>query len=183
MRARMALKQAHIVCEIIDISFKDKPQEMLDISPKGTVPVLKLNNNTVIDESLDIMYWALRQNDHENWLGFDISLIQDNDLWFKKALDRYKYPNRFPDQDCSGAQADVLNFFNMLNDRLCNTLFLSADHSTLSDIAIFPFIRQASHVNRPWFESLPLTALQKWLDYHLHSALFLHIFDKNIKKM
>jgi len=180
MRARMALKQASIACDIVEISLRDKPPEMLAISPKGTVPVLLLSDGTVIDESRNIMDWALNQFDPDNWLVHDISLIKDNDSWFKHALDRYKYPARYPQEDCTGAQETVLKFLTLLNDRLIETQFLSQDFVTLSDIAIFPFIRQAVNTDKDWFLSLPLSKLQKWLDYCLNMSIFTHIMNKNL---
>jgi glutathione S-transferase len=183
MRARMALKQANIACDIIDISLKQKPQELLTASPKGTVPVLILKDGTIIDESLDIMNWALHQNDPDNWLGYDISLIHENDSWFKHALDCYKYPMRYPYTDCTKSRSQVEKFFIILNQHLLNKQFLSSHHITFSDIAIFPFIRQAANHDKAWFLSLPYANLQQWLDNCLNFSVFNFIFNKNLQKI
>ena len=142
MRARMALVQAQIQCDVLEIDFKDKPAHMLEISPKGTVPVLNTLDGEVVDESLDVMCWALKQNDPEGWLDSEVSdLIGENDGAFKAALDRYKYPNRFPDEDCSNARERGLAFLILLNERLKNHKQLMGENITIADIPIFPFIR------------------------------------------
>ena len=181
MRARMAITKADIKVELREVVLRDKPQAMLDASSKGTVPTLVLPDNIVIDESIDIMRWALSQNDPENWLT-EIeetkALISENDGPFKKALDRFKYPSRYPDEDCSGAQGEVQAFFKKLNDKLQKTSYLSGDTITITDIALFPFIRQASKVEPDWFESLSYKNLYRWLNEHLDSALFKSIMKK-----
>jgi glutathione S-transferase len=179
MRARMALVQAQIQCEVYEIDFKDKPAHMLEISPKGTVPVLSIVEGQVIDESLDIMYWALKQNDPDCWLDCDVSnLIAENDGVFKRALDRYKYPNRFPDEDCSKAREQGGAFLLKLNERLQNHKQLMAEKITIADIAIFPFVRQFANIDRAWFDALDIKPLQQWLATHLESELFKQIFQK-----
>ncbi len=173
MRARLALTYAGIELEHREILLKDKPQEMLDISPKGTVPVLVLPNGTVIEESLDIMHWALKQHDPDHWLiGYNQDLIIQNDTFFKRALDRYKYPNRYPDEDCSGALDICLRFIEKLES------YISPDHTTLTDIAIFPFIRQFSKVDPERFISLPSPQIHKWLKHHVESSLCVDIMKK-----
>ena len=183
MRARMGLLTSRISASIIDIDLKDKPQAMLNASPKGTVPVLILNGGTVIDESLDIMMWALKQNDPDNWLDNQYDLIETNDGTFKKNLDRYKYPNRYPDKDCSHARDSASEFLWLLNERLERNKFLNADYITLSDIAIFPFIRQFAHVDKDWFYTQNWDALSAWLKKHLESNLFKTIMDKKLDKL
>ncbi len=179
MRARMGLFQASIPVEIREIILRDKPAHMLEISPKGTVPVLLLNDGTVIDESLDIMKWALGQNDPDGWLdGNSDELIQRNDTIFKHALDRYKYPNRYPDEDCSNAREDGLEILKDLNHRIAQNGYLTRDKIALADIAIFPFIRQFAHVDRAWFYAQDLPGLQSWLKAHLDSQLFKDIMQK-----
>jgi len=172
MRARLALSYAGIKWEHREILLKDKPQEMLDASPKGTVPVLVLPDGDVIDESLDVMNWALEQSDPDGWLNdYDMELIRQNDGPFKKALDRYKYPNRYPDEDCSGAFDECLEFLEKLDAYITNT-------TTLTDMAIFPFIRQFSKVEPRVFQELPYSHIQTWLDAHLDSDLFQSIMEK-----
>jgi len=183
MRGRMGLYQAGISVVLREIILRDKPACMLKASPKGTVPVLVLPDGSVIDESLDILFWALRQNDPDNWLGGDKTetdfLIKRNDGDFKDALDRYKYPSRYPDEDCAGARAICENVFQDLNDRLTQQIFLNGNHITVADIAIFPFIRQCAHVDKDWFNALPLPYLQRWLEDRLQSPLFKAIMKKH----
>jgi glutathione S-transferase len=183
MRARMALITAQIQCDVYDINFRDKPDAMLAASPKGTVPVLITNDNQVIDESLDIMRWALKINDPQDWITQQpkeqLTLIAQNDGEFKKSLDRYKYPTRFENEDCSAAKAKGLAFLTKLNNRLSGSKNLMGDRSQIADIAIFPFIRQFANVDRAWFDALPLPHLQTWLTHHLSSPLFKTIFKKH----
>ncbi len=188
MRARMGLFGADIEYEHREIILRDKPAHMLEISPKGTVPVLLLPTGQVIDESLDIMQWALSQNDPCKWLPdmhrHDIySLIGRNDEVFKTYLDRYKYPNRYPDEpdDTLGTHArdNAYSILNDLDQRIANNGALSGDTTSLADIAIFPFIRQFAHVDRDWFYSSPQKNLQKWLQKHLQSTLFSAIMQKH----
>lgn len=179
MRARMALVSADIQCDVVEIDFKNKPQAMLDMSPKGTVPVLQAVDGDVLEESLDIMHWALTQNDSQNLLqiGAD-ELIAENDGPFKAALDRYKYPNRFPEESCRDARERAVEFIDQLNARLENTPYLLGDNISIADIAIFPFIRQFSNVDKTWFDSLHYKALQKWLQNNIDSDLFQSIISK-----
>ncbi|MCI5060492.1 MAG: glutathione S-transferase [Alphaproteobacteria bacterium] len=183
MRARMGLLLAGIQCEVQEVILRDKPAHMLEISPKGTVPVLQTVDGKVIDESLDIMFWALKQNDPDNILKCDIGqakqLITQNDGEFKAALDRYKYPNRYPDEDCSGARDKGRNFLEELEGLLSCQQQLMADHVSLADIAIFPFVRQFANTNREWFDQLDMPHLQKWLEAHLSSDLFTRIMKKH----
>ncbi len=181
MRARMALFAASIQCDVYEIDFKNKPANMLLASPKGTVPVLVMQDGAVIDESLDIMLWALAQNDPQNWLAHKAEvaqLIQQNDGAFKAALDRYKYPNRFPDEDCSNARQDGGAFLQELEERLARHENIFGKAVTMADIAIFPFVRQFANVDRAWFDALKLPYLQKWLATHLESDLFLAVMKK-----
>lgn len=183
MRARMALKQANIPCQIIEISLKEKPAEMLAYSPKGTVPVLVTEDKTILDESLDIMTWALSQHDPDHWLDYQTDLIAQNDGWFKQALDRYKYPARYPDEDCSKSRENVYNFFKILDAHFQDKLFLNANHPTIDDIAIFPFIRQAAHTDKHWFLTTPFNKLQAWLDNCLNLPVFIDVMHKNLKNI
>lgn len=182
MRARMALVTAGIPCEVHEIVLRDKPPHMLEISPKGTVPVLQTLDGQVIDESLDIMRWALGQNDPAGWLILDLdemaSLIEQNDDAFKAALDRYKYPGRFEGEDCSTARGQALEVLSQWNERLLRHDHLCGDPVSMADIAIFPFVRQFANVDRAWFDSLEMEPLQRWLSGHLEGELFKTIFKK-----
>lgn len=186
MRARLALHYAGIEREHREVVLRDKPAHMLEISPKGTVPVLLLPDGKVIEESLDIMLWAINQNDPKRWLPDtqqqDIYfLIERNDTSFKAHLDRYKYPNRFPDEPCTGtcARDAADGILRDLDQRLAaNNGALHGNHKTLSDYAIFPFVRQFAHVDRDWFYCAPYPHLQKWLQENLASELFTEIMEK-----
>ena len=182
MRARMAIKHADISVEIREIALKDKPVEMLMASPKGTVPVLVLHNGRVLEQSLEIMHWALQKSDHTAWLTADSvltqQLITENDESFKKALDQYKYAIRFPEQasDVYRAQGEI--FLQKLELLLSQSPFLLSNEVSLADIAIFPFIRQFSGVDQAWFEATPYSNLKVWLNQLVTSDLFVSIMQK-----
>ncbi len=193
IRARMALKYSGIVVEEIEISLKNKPIEMIQASPKGTVPVLvlkdinkknnALNTFTVIDESLQIMRWALTNHDPDNWLDSDTEtlialLVTENDSSFKPALDRYKYAVRFPEKSSTRHRADGEVFLIKLERLLNHHNFLFGEKVGLADIAIFPFIRQFAGVNSTWFENSPYPNLRAWLKAQLESDLFLSVMQK-----
>lgn len=168
MRARMGLVLGQVNFEIYEVSLKNKPQSMLDISPKGTVPVLQTNDGRVLDESLDIVRWSCGDD-------FNHDLVAQNDGQFKSALDRYKYPNRYEGEDCSGARDICEIFFEKLDG------VVDVGKQTLTDICIFPFVRQCANVDRDWFNALPYSNLQKWLEMNIQSKLFQMIFDKKFK--
>ncbi|MBU2966725.1 glutathione S-transferase [Amphritea sp. 2_MG-2023] len=186
IRARLAIAGSGQSVTLREVVLKDKPAAMLQASSKATVPVLVLPEGRVIDESRDIMRWALRQSDPHNWLCADDpdqlwqneGLIQENDAVFKQHLDRYKYFERYPghSQDYYRQQCEVT--LGRLERQLQQSAFLTGEHCRLADIAIFPFIRQFAHVDRDWFYSAPYPDLQRWLDYHLTSPLFLSVMKK-----
>lgn len=182
MRARMALKYAGIPVEIREISLKDKPAHMLQVSPKGTVPVLVLPSGKVIDQSIEIMHWALHENDVDGWLSADASqtrqLIDENDGSFKQALDKYKYAIRFPEQSAQVYRTQSEEFLSRLEQKLEETSFLVADTLSLADIAIFPFIRQFAAVDVTWFESADYLKLKTWLKRLVESELFQSVMEK-----
>ena len=186
IRARMALFAAKINVEIREVVLKDKPLHMLEISPKGTVPVLLIQEN-VIDESLEIMKWALAQTSL-NWLDFNKETqqkihqtIHSNDTTFKFHLDRYKYPQRYQIENHQPHFVECCKFLQQLQERLSQNLFLFANHISLADIAIFPFVRQFSKVDITAFENLNMPQLHKWLSFHESSDLFQSIMDKYSK--
>ncbi len=180
MRARMAIAISGVQVEYREVALKQKPAEMLAASPKGTVPVLVLTDDQVIDESLDIMHWALVQNDPEDWLdGNDPDLIAVNDGPFKAALDRYKYPHRF-DLTNGLAHRDVgLEMLLVLNNRLETAPFLMGHKCGLTDIALFPFVRQFAATDKAWFDAQPITNLQYWLNALTAGELFHDIMKKS----
>jgi len=181
MRARMALRYSGVPVDIIEVSLKAKPAEMLAISPKGTVPVLDAGGQ-VIDESLEIMRWALAQNDPDNWLlGGDsriAELIEANDQVFKVHLNRYKYAERYPEQPMEVYRAEGALFLQQLDELLEGRDYLLTDHPCLADIALLPFVRQFAHVDRDWFATTPYQRLQTWLQRFLESELFTSVMKK-----
>ena len=181
IRARMALRYANIVVETREIHLRDKPQHMLACSPKGTVPVLVLESGEVIDESLEIMQWALSQHDPAGWQEDEeasLALIQQNDGPFKAALDRYKYAIRFPEQPAEAYRAQGEAFLALLEQRLTLQDFLLGSEIRLADVAIFPFIRQFSMVDVDWFASVPYPAVRAWLNQWLSREVFTGVMQK-----
>jgi len=182
----MALAVAKVNYEIREIELKNKPSAMLEASPKGTVPVLVLQDARVIDESLDIMYWALKQNDPENWLSQDDTikhsmneLIATNDGSFKFHLDRMKYANRYDGVEPTAHRSEAIKLLASLEARLSAHAYLFSAAPTLADIAIFPFVRQFAHADVESFGALPFPCLQAWLKRWEGSALFQSIMTKH----
>ncbi len=185
MRARLALNVANVTVELREVDLRNKPAEMLLASPKGSVPVLVLSNGRVIDESWDIMQWALHQHDPDNWLGENDSrvavattLIIENDSVFKLHLDRYKYPDRYPEQSRDEHRAQGELFLQKLENQLCATRYLLDDDLSIADAGIFPFVRQFAEVDKDWFAQSPYAALRHWLNEWLCSELFSNSMKK-----
>jgi len=171
IRARMALHYAHVAHTQIEVDLKNKPAELLHISPKGTVPVLHLPDGTVLEQSLDIMRYALTQSDHDHWQHPEAdALIHANDTQFKPLLDRYKYHTRYPEYTQRQHQKNGEIFLSKLENLLTNNHFLLTNHITIADIALFPFIRQWNSADGTFLPQLP--KLQAWLEHHLQSRLF-----------
>lgn len=180
MRARLALTISGVEMEHREIVLRDKPAHMLEISPKGTIPVLQLPDGSVLEESLDIMHWALGQNDPESWLGgFEAGLIETNDGPFKHHLDRYKYDTRYEDADPLEHRAACAEILAGLNERLQVQPYLSGQSRGFNDAAIMPFIRQFANSDRAWFDAQNLPALQAWLKAWLDSELFAKVMAKH----
>ncbi|MBV7477684.1 glutathione S-transferase [Pseudomonas sp. PDM31] len=185
MRARLALRYSGVAVDIVEVSLKAKPAEMLALSAKGTVPVLSVDGR-VIDESLDIMRWALAQNDPQDWLLKDdpvgteqiARLIEENDTRFKVHLNRYKYAERYPEQPMEFYRTEGEVFLRRLDELLERRDYLLADHPTLADMALMPFVRQFAHVDREWFAQTPYRRLQTWLQRLLESELFTAVMKK-----
>ncbi len=183
MRGRMALDVAEIQLEHREILLKDKPAEMLEASPKGTVPVVVLPDGTVLEESLDVMNWALGENDPEGWLQPELkaetdALIAANDGEFKHHLDRYKYATRYEGAVSEEHRAEASRHLDALEARLSQTPQLFGDQATLADIAIFPFIRQFANTDRDWFNAQAWPGVQRWLAGHLASERFGRVMRK-----
>ena len=190
IRARLALAVSGLQYELREVSLKRKPPEMLAASPKGTVPVLVLPNGQVFDESLDIMRWALAQHDPHGWLTQaspdDMqALIAGNDGEFKHALDRYKYPNRYPLEWGGDAKAFALAqrfeaacWLSKLEPRL-DQGWLFGSQASLADMAILPFVRQFAHTDAALFAAQPWPQLQTWLARFEENALFEGVMTKH----
>lgn len=172
IRARMALLISGTSCEIREVKLSDKPVELAAASAKATVPVLVLSTGEVVDESIDIMRWALRRNDPEHWLdGDDPALIAANDGPFKHHLDRYKYPDRHA-ADFAEHRTCGLAMLAELERRLTSRTYLCGEYRSLTDAAIMPFVRQFAATDREWFDTQALPAVQRWLATQLASSLF-----------
>ncbi len=179
MRARMALKLANIEVEVREISLRDKPAHMLQVSPKGTVPVLVLQDGSVIDESLEIMLFALKQHSLQTNIHAPSSaLIFENDSSFKQALDAYKYPERHPNKTQTQHREQGEMFLQKLENLLQQNTYLLEDTPSLADMAIFPFIRQFAAVNNAWWESAAYPKLRAWLNGWIESELFKSVMQK-----
>lgn len=182
MRARMALRYSGVPLTTLEVSLKAKPAEMLSASPKGTVPVLVCADGRVIEQSLDIMRWALARNDPDNWLqpGNPLieQLIEQNDSVFKVQLDRYKYAIRYPEYPMEHYRAQGEQFLLRLDTLLKQSPYLAGDSLSLADVAMAPFVRQFAHVDRDWFEQSPYPHLRIWLERFLTSTLFASVMTK-----
>ena len=178
MRARLALAASGEHCELREVVLKNKPAEMLAASSKGTVPVLVLANAAVLEQSLDIMLWALRRNDPLCWLEPDagtledmLALVAECDDRFKPQLDRYKYPARFEGSSADARETGV-RFLLDLEARLAGSGQLFGARASLADAAVMPFVRQFAMVEPAWFKSQPWPLLHTWLAGWTASPLF-----------
>jgi glutathione S-transferase len=192
MRARLALAASGEPYELREVVLRDKPAELLAASPKGTVPVLVLPDGAVIDQSLDVMLWALRRKDPEGWLSAPrgsindmLAVIAGNDGEFKRSLDRYKYPHRYPEESAGDAQA-----FAQLHraqgaawlaglDGMLDGGWLFGARAGLADMALLPFVRQFAHTDAAWFAAQPWPRLQAWLAGFETSALYAGVMGKH----
>lgn len=186
MRARLALKYSGIELELREVDLNAVPASLTQASSKNTVPVLVLPDGKVIDESWDIVLWALRCNDPDGWLGEDEchvlpadQLLEMNDFSFKQDLDHYKYADRFPEHTQQEYRELGEEFLQELDESLGQHAYLLGDCITLADMGIFPFIRQFALVDREWFDSAPYRNLQRWLDGFLQSGLFADVMFKH----
>ncbi len=179
MRARLALLASGQACELREVVLRDKPQALRDASPKATVPVLVCTDGQVIDESMDIMLWALERRDPLGWLAPTggtptqmLTLVAEHDAQFKPLLDRYKYPQRHGAADGTPAREAALPFLDRLEQRLADAPFLFGRHAALADMALAPFVRQFAAIAPEWFAAQPWPALQAWLRDWQDSDLF-----------
>ena len=176
----MALSHTKIKLEVREILLKDRPSSLYDISPKGTVPVLQLLNKDVIDESLDIMIWCLK-NSNSDWINFKLDdqllIINQNDNQFKYWLDRYKYFDRYPDNNQRYYQIECEKFLNQYEGSLNRTEYLIDNKLRLVDVALFPFIRQYANVDQADFKK-KFIELNIWLEKIIESDLFISVMNK-----
>jgi glutathione S-transferase len=185
MRARLALMVSNRVCELREIVLRDKPQEMLDVSAKGTVPILIDVDGNVLDQSIDIMLWALEQHDPEKWLIPEqgsvaemLALIGQFDDKFKYHLDRYKYPERYTGVDSQVHRYEGSLYLDKLNAQLSTTKYLFGNNVALADMAIAPFVRQFAHTDKSWFNEQPWLPLQAWLTEFTDSEIYASVMQK-----
>lgn len=187
MRARLALKVVGLDVYIREILLKDKPEPMLAISPKGTVPVMLLPSGRVLDESRDIMAWAASQSGSQKLAAAEQDALQWldlNDVEFKQHLDRYKYADRYPEHPAEFYRAEAEVFLLQLEQQLQLqqkqgvSQFLLGSTLTQADIGIFPFVRQFVMVDQPWFESADYVCVKRWLNYWLGSNVFARVMQR-----
>jgi glutathione S-transferase len=172
IRARLALLASETCCTIREVKLSTKPAELIAVSPKATVPVLVLPDGRVIDQSLDIMRWALARHDPAGWLDrVDEALIETNDGPFKHHLDRAKYPDRY-EEDATLHHDACIALLGPIEDRLGHSAYLCGDEPGLTDAAILPFVRQFASMDCDRFSALPMPHLRGWLDRFLCSSLF-----------
>ena len=177
----MALAYSDITVNLKEISLKNRPQALYGASSKGTVPVLCVNSTKNIDESLDIMIWALNQNDPDNWIShnkkYQFELIKLCDDEFKHWLDRYKYFDRFPENDRMYYREKCERYLSRLNNLLSENRFIISDSLSLVDIAVFPFIRQFNNIDNHWLNNI-YPSISHWLSKLMESQLFLSVMHK-----
>jgi glutathione S-transferase len=185
MRARLAIASSGVQCELREILLRDKPQAMIQASPKATVPVIVDVDGTVIDQSLDIMLWALRRHDPDQWLRPEmgnlrdmLGLIAQCDTTFKHHLDRYKYPQRYEGAVASGHRDEAASWLMQLEARLGQASFLYGSRPALADMAIAPFVRQYAHTDSAWFDQQAWPLLRLWLSEWMDGALFASVMQK-----
>jgi len=185
MRARMALAVSGKTCEMREVVLRDKPEHFREISPKATVPVVLRTDGSVLEESLDVMLWALDDSDPQNWLtpdagSFDgmLKLIERADTEFKDYLDRYKYPNRYDNVDAEEQRSLGSEFLKDLDQMLGQSAWLYGARPCLADVAIAPFVRQFANHDRAWFDHEPWPNLLRWLESFLESELFTGVMNK-----
>ena len=186
MRARMALRVSGVAYEHREVALKAKPAEMLAVSPKGTVPILCLPTGEVLDQSLDIMLWALQQYDPQAWLpnapevwALTHEGIALNDGEFKAHLDRYKYPQRFGLADGLHHRTQAVEILMRWQSRLQVQSFLSGERWGLLDACAAPFVRQFARTDRAWFDAQPWPQLAKWLVAFENADDFLAVMHKH----
>ena len=181
MRARMAIAASGVTVSLREVLLRDKPPELLAASSKATVPVLVLPDGRVIEESLDVMRWALKANDPQGWLkeaAIASEWIQTCDGEFKHWLDRYKYADRHPEHPATVYRANAEQFLSQVESALSDAQWLHGESASAIDIAVFPFIRQFAGVEPDWWADAPYLCTRRWLDRWLQGELFSTIMAK-----
>ncbi|MGO2509343.1 MAG: glutathione S-transferase [Vibrio hibernica] len=187
MRARMAIYQSQLPVLLRDIVLRDKPAEMLAVSPKGTVPVLVTNHGTVIEESLEVMLWAFSESDPADlllsadpeMLDNMLALIHQFDSEFKPCLEAYRAAKRYHEPNLAECRLACEQYITQLELRLSQHAFLITDRESLADLALLPFIRQFARVERQWYLQSPYPKLRQWLDSYLQSKIFSKVMTKH----
>ncbi len=181
MRARMALAASGAEVMLREVLLKDKPAELLAASPKATVPVLVLSEDQALEESLDVMQWALEHCDPLGWLDgapLDSGWISECDGDFKHWLDRYKYAEVYPDHTAEDYRSNAEEFIQKLEHQLSVSDWVGGEAANAIDVALFPFIRQFAGVEPSWWQQAPYPHVRQWLENWLNSALFSAIMVK-----
>lgn len=181
MRARMAIAASGVTVSLREVLLRDKPPELLAASSKATVPVLVLPDGEVIDESLDVMRWALKANDPQGWLKVadkESEWIEACDGEFKHWLDRYKYADRHPEHPATVYRANAEQFLSQVESALSDAQWLQGESASAIDVAVFPFIRQFAGVDHDWWADAPYPCTRRWLESWLHGELFSTVMAK-----
>lgn len=183
IRSRLALIYSGVKCELFEVDLRNKPKALLDLSPKATVPVLLLPCGKVIEESIDIMHYALKQNDPDGWtaqgLGVIDAIIKKNDIEFTPALRKYKYYERYEgSKDVYLKQAEDI-FIIWLERQLQQAHYVSGNRISLADIAIVPFVRQFAKADQGWFDNSCYVGIKRWLQDLTDSAIFNVAMEKH----
>ena len=185
MRARLAILSSGLTCTHREILLRDKPEAMLEASPKGTVPVMVLPDGRVLEESLDVAFWALKESDPEGWLApwspdaeSAKALLERNDGPFKHHLDRYKYASRYEGADAEEHRAAGALILADINDRLADSGYLGGGAFSFLDAAILPFVRQFRIPDKAWFDAQDWPMLHLWLNNFLESERFAVVMHK-----
>ena len=186
IRAHMALKISGLEIELREVRLNDIPEAALKHSPQSTVPILVQADGTGMDESWDILKWAVHQNDPDNWLGTGSLFLSDaerlieiNDYSFKTDLDHYKYADRYPEHSQQYYRQACEEYIEDLEGMLTGRHYLLGDRISIADIGVFPFIRQYSLVDKIWFDQSRYTGVQQWLDNLVSLKLFQQVFQKH----
>jgi len=187
MRGRLAIFKAKQTVLLRDLVLSNKPIEMMAVSPKGTVPVIVLANNSVIEESLEVMLWALQITDPDNLLHCNdkealpamLLLINEFDTDFKSCLEAYKCAKRYQEDNITECRIACEAYIKRLEQRLTEQTFLMSDKESLLDIALMPFIRQFGRIERQWYLQSPYPHVRQWLNRYLQSSVFTKVMAKH----